>query len=112
MGSDTGGSGDATDSNSQTVFQLWLKVLEENEKIANLRLAAAQVFQEKISDEAKNLRSFKAIKAKKFIDRLVVVQKEVQETVTELDRTRLLYHTEESEAIRTATRAEEADLKA
>ena len=44
--------------------------------------------------------------------RLVVVQKEVQETVTELDRTRLLYHTEESEAIRTATRAEEADLKA
>ena len=42
----------------------------------------------------------------------MVVQKEVQETVTELDRTRLLYHTEESEAIRTATRAEEADLKA
>ena len=27
----------------QTVFQLWLKVLEENEKVANLRLAAAQV---------------------------------------------------------------------
>ena len=46
-----------------------MKVIEENEKIANLRLAAAQVFQEKISDEAKNLRGLKAIKAKKFIDR-------------------------------------------
>ena len=28
-----------------------------------------QVFQEKISDEAKNLRSVKALKAKKFVDR-------------------------------------------
>ena len=36
----------------------------------------------------------------------------MQESVLELDRTRLLYHTEESEALRTATRAEEADLKA
>lgn len=53
----------------QNIYQLWLKVIEENEKIANLRLAAAQVFQEKISDEAKNLRGLKAIKAKKFIDR-------------------------------------------
>ena len=69
LGSDTGGSGDATDSNSQTVFQLWLKVLDENEKVANLRLAAAQVFQEKISDEAKNLRTMKVVKARKFVDR-------------------------------------------
>lgn len=28
---------------SQNIFHLWLKVLEENEKVANLRLAAAQV---------------------------------------------------------------------
>ena len=28
---------------AQTIYHLWLKVLEENEKIANLRLAAAQV---------------------------------------------------------------------
>ena len=41
-------------------------------KVANLRLAAAQVFQEKISDEAKNLRSLKAVKAKKFVDRYLV----------------------------------------
>ena len=27
----------------QNIFQLWIKVLEENEKMANLRLAAAQV---------------------------------------------------------------------
>ena len=58
-----------TIDSGQNIYQLWLKVIEENEKIANLRLAAAQVFQEKISDEAKNLRGLKAIKAKKFIDR-------------------------------------------
>ena len=42
----------------------------------------------------------------------MVVQKEVQESVAELDRARLVYHTEESEAIKTAERAEEAELKA
>ena len=30
-------------ASSQNIFHLWLKVLEENEKVANLRLAAAQV---------------------------------------------------------------------
>ena len=59
----------STFDSGQNIYQLWLKVIEENEKIANLRLAAAQVFQEKISDEAKNLRGLKAVKAKKFIDR-------------------------------------------
>ena len=28
---------------SYNIFQLWIKVLDENEKLANLRLAAAQV---------------------------------------------------------------------
>ena len=63
----------STFDSGQNIYQLWLKVIEENEKIANLRLAAAQVFQEKISDEAKNLRGLKAVKAKKFIDRSVLV---------------------------------------
>ena len=31
-------------SGNQNIFQLWIKVLDENEKLANLRLAAAQVF--------------------------------------------------------------------
>jgi len=52
------------------------------------------------------------LKAKKFVDRLMTVQKEVQESVTELDRARFAYHTEESECIKTAERAEEAELKA
>ena len=35
---------DQQDSGSSpNIFHLWLKVLEENEKVANLRLAAAQV---------------------------------------------------------------------
>ena len=71
-----------------------------------------QVFQEKISDEAKNLRAEKAIKAKKFVDRLLTIQKDVQESITELDRTRFTYHTEESEKLKVANQAEEADLKA
>ena len=41
---------------------------------------------------------------------MVVVQKEVQESVTELDRARFVYYTEESECIKTVERAEEAQL--
>ena len=38
--------GDSVDAaSSQNVFQLWSKVQDENEKVANLRLAAAQVCQ-------------------------------------------------------------------
>ena len=39
-----------------------------------------------------------------------MVQKEVQESVTELDRARFVYYTEESECIKTVERAEEAQL--
>ena len=38
------------------------------------------------------------------------MQKEVQDSVTELDRARFVYYTEESESIKTAERAEEAQL--
>ena len=49
-----------------------------------------QVFQEKISDEAKNLRSSKAVKARKFIDRLITVQKDVQESITGIQRSYII----------------------
>lgn len=39
-----------------------------------------------------------------------MVQKEVQDSVTELDRARFVYYTEESESIKTAERVEEAQL--
>jgi len=107
-------SGDQDDSavGDKNIYKIWKRVLEENEKIANLRLAAAQVFQENISDDAKNLRAIKNVTAKKYLDRFVAIQKEVQISVNELDRTRLIYFSEESDAIRVASQAEEAELKA
>ena len=39
------------------VYIIWKRLLEENEKIAKARLAAIQVFQENISDDAKSTAS-------------------------------------------------------
>ena len=86
--------------------------LDENEKISKARLAAVQVFQEKISDDAKNVRFGKNLHAKKSLDRLQVVQKDVQYSVAEVDRTKRNYFSEESDALEVATKAQDAELKA
>ena len=104
VGRKVGRAGLEQGEQGQTVTTVWLRVLEENEKIAQLRLAAAQViyyklqtancfvvvqvFQEKISDEARALRGEKATRAKQQLERLAGVQKEVWDSVSELDRAR------------------------
>ena len=66
------------------IYVIWRRLLEENEKIAKARLAAVQVYQENISEDAKNLRSGKNLHAKKALDRLQGVQKDVQASVAEV----------------------------
>lgn len=41
------------------MWNVWRVVLEENEKLAKARLAAVEVFQQQIADEAKVLRTHK-----------------------------------------------------
>lgn len=74
---------------------MWRTVLEENEKLARARLAAVEVFQQQITDDCKNVRSAKLQTSKKCLDQLQVVQKEVQCSVSELDRFKKLYFEEE-----------------
>lgn len=47
------------------MWNVWRTVLEENEKLARARLAAVEVFQQQIADEAKSLRQHKINVAKK-----------------------------------------------
>jgi hypothetical protein len=47
------------------MWNVWRTVLEENEKLARARLAAVEVFQQQIVDDAKILRSHKIQGAKK-----------------------------------------------
>lgn len=47
------------------MWNVWRSVLEENEKLARARLAAVEIFQSQIADEAKNLRMHKVHIAKK-----------------------------------------------
>jgi F-BAR and double SH3 domains protein len=47
------------------MWNVWRTVLEENEKLARARLAAVEVFQQQIADEAKFLRQHKLNVAKK-----------------------------------------------
>lgn len=49
----------------RNMWNVWRTVLEENEKLARARLAAVEVFQQQIADDAKILRAHKVQMAKK-----------------------------------------------
>lgn len=95
------------------MWSVWQTVLEENEKLAKARLAAIEVFQQQIADEAKSLRDFKIHISKKCLHQLGNIQKEVQTTVQKIDITKKSYFDEEHSAhgVRDKARDIEEKLK-
>lgn len=77
------------------MWNVWRTVLEENEKLARARLAAIEVFSQNIADDAKHLKSTKQAAQKKAVDTLAAVQKDLQLTVAEIDKTKKFYFDEE-----------------
>nr|CAD7451419.1 unnamed protein product [Timema bartmani] len=84
--------------NSRNMWNVWRTVLEENEKLARARLAAVEVFHQQIADDAKLLRSNKVQTAKKSVDQMLVIQKDLQTCVQDVDKTKKLYFDEEHTA--------------
>lgn len=74
---------------------MWTTVLEENEKLARARLAAVEVFQQQIADEAKVLRAYKLAISKRCVESLSNVQRDVQTSVQEVDKNKKSYFDEE-----------------
>ncbi|CAA9997559.1 unnamed protein product [Nesidiocoris tenuis] len=95
------------------MWNVWRTVLEENEKLARARLAAVEVFSQHVADDAKLLRAHKLLTAKKCLDHLAVIQKELQNCVMEVDKTKKLYFDEEHSAhdVRDKARDIEEKLK-
>ena len=93
------------------MWNVWRTVLEENEKLARARLAAVEVFQQQITDDAKTIRQAKLQASKKCLDQLQTVQKEVQVSVAELDRNKKLYFEEEHLAHDARVKATDAEEK-
>ncbi|KAM7354913.1 FCH and double SH3 domains nervous wreck isoform 3-T6 [Cochliomyia hominivorax] len=77
------------------MWSVWRTVLEENEKLARARLAAIEVFQQQIADEAKVLRDYKLAISKRALSQIVNVQKELHLSVGDLDKTKKQYFDEE-----------------
>uniref|UniRef100_A0A1B0G7J7 FCH and double SH3 domains protein 2 n=1 Tax=Glossina morsitans morsitans TaxID=37546 RepID=A0A1B0G7J7_GLOMM len=77
------------------MWSVWRTVLEENEKLARARLAAIEVFQQQIADEAKVLRDYKVAIAKKALSQIVNVQKELHLSIGDLDKAKKQYFDEE-----------------
>lgn len=97
----------------RNMWSVWQTVLEENEKLAKARLAAIEVFQQQIADEAKSLRDYKIQISKKSLSQLSNIQKEVQTTVQKIDITKKSYFDEEHSAhgVRDKARDIEEKLK-
>ena len=66
------------------VYNIWRKVLDENEKIAKAKLAAVQVFVEEVEKDAKVVKAEKQTKTKKHFEKLAHVQKDLQASVGEV----------------------------
>lgn len=98
---------------SRNMWSVWQTVLEENEKLAKARLAAIEVFQQQIADEAKVLRDHKVHISKKCVNHLGNIQKEVQNSVGRIDITKKSYFDEEHSAhgVRDKARDIEEKLK-
>ncbi|XP_017781110.1 PREDICTED: F-BAR and double SH3 domains protein 2 isoform X2 [Nicrophorus vespilloides] len=77
------------------MWNVWRTVLEENEKLARARLAAVEVFQQQIAEESKVLRSHKLAAARRCVEQLSMVHKELQLSVQDVDKTKKLYFDEE-----------------
>nr|XP_037285084.1 protein nervous wreck-like isoform X2 [Rhipicephalus microplus] len=95
----------------KTVYGVWRMLLDETEKIAKARLAAAEVFSQQISENAKNVRANKLHVAKKCFDNLRRIQDEVQQCVQEVDKTKKLYFEEEHMAHEARDKAHDAEEK-
>lgn len=97
----------------RNMWSVWQTVLEENEKLAKARLAAIEVFQQQIADEAKSLRDYKIQISKRQLHLLGNIQKEMQVSVQRLDITRKSYFDEEHSAhgVRDKARDIEEKLK-
>ncbi|XP_012279354.1 F-BAR and double SH3 domains protein 2 isoform X2 [Orussus abietinus] len=93
------------------MWNVWRMVLEENEKLARARLAAVEVFQQQIADDAKSLKLHKIQISKKAIDQLLIVQKELQTCVQDVDKTKKLYFDEEHSAHDVRDKAKDIEEK-
>ncbi|KZC08284.1 FCH and double SH3 domains protein 2, partial [Dufourea novaeangliae] len=93
------------------MWNVWRTVLEENEKLARARLAAVEVFQQQIADDAKSLKMHKLQISKKAIDQLMIVQKELQLCVQDVDKTKKLYFDEEHSAHDVRDKAKDIEEK-
>ncbi|CAK9829416.1 Protein nervous wreck [Anthophora retusa] len=93
------------------MWNVWRTVLEENEKLARARLAAVEVFQQQIADDAKGLKMHKIQISKKAIDQLLIVQKELQMCVQDVDKTKKLYFDEEHSAHDVRDKAKDIEEK-
>ncbi|CAH4038563.1 unnamed protein product [Pieris brassicae] len=93
------------------MWNVWRTVLEENEKLARARLAAVEVFQQQIADEAKQLRQHKINVAKKSTDQLAQAHKELQLSVLDVDKNKKFYFDEEHTAHDVRDKAKDIEEK-
>ncbi|XP_071439779.1 protein nervous wreck isoform X3 [Hetaerina americana] len=93
------------------MWSVWRTVLEENERLSRARLAAVEVFQQQVADDAKVLRQHKISNSKKCLDQLAIVQKELQLCVQELDKNKKVYFDEEHCAHDVRDRAKDIEEK-
>ncbi|CAD5120278.1 DgyrCDS8847 [Dimorphilus gyrociliatus] len=95
----------------RTISQVWKTVLEVTEAVGKTRQQAAESYLNQVSEPIKPIKTAKAHTAKKVLDQLATLQKELQGTVGELSKSHKSYSDEEHLAHDARTKYEEANRK-
>ncbi|XP_041357281.1 protein nervous wreck-like isoform X2 [Gigantopelta aegis] len=94
-----------------TAIAVWRQILEETEKMARARLAAGEIYMDKIAESVKPLKANKIQSMKKLIPQITTIQAEVAQAVMEMTKTHKAYCVEETVAFEARQKLSEAEEK-
>ncbi|XP_070197657.1 F-BAR and double SH3 domains protein 2-like isoform X2 [Littorina saxatilis] len=95
----------------KTVVTVWRHLLEESDRQAKCRLAASEIYAERIAEPLKGVKSAKQQTTKKVMPQLGVIHGEVGTTVLDMVKAQKAYYVEEAAAHDARQKVAEAEDK-
>lgn len=96
---------------NKTLLEVWKNVLDETRNVAMVRLAAAETYIQKISEQCKQVRANRTQVAKLVFEELNSLQKDILMSIQEMNKSQKVYREEEHIAYDARVKATNASNK-
>lgn len=104
-------SENADSPTNKTLLEVWKNVLDETRNVAMVRLAAAETYIQKISEQCKQVRANRSQVSKLVFEELNSLQKDILVSVQEVNKSQKVYREEEHIAYDARVKATNASNK-